>query len=42
MHAALKIHEEIKQLTNALHDLKQDRKVLKKEADENLEIEHFW
>ena len=36
------MHEELKQLTNAMHDLKQDRKVLKKEAEDKHLMEHFW
>ena len=37
-----KINEELKQLTNALHDIKQDRKVLKEEAKDKHITEHFW
>ena len=40
-----KIHEELKQLTNALHDFKLVKKESKKEAEEKLkklEMEHFW
>ena len=37
-----KINEELKQLTNALHDIKQDRKVLKEEAKDKHLTEHFW
>ena len=37
-----KIHEELKQLTNALHDIKQDRTVLKEESEDKHLTEHFW